>query len=265
MKNEMRLQGIGLVEGTPAGELKVGDITRWNNGFIERVTSVEFSKTGKTVIVGIEYMSYSEVPTGKIVQSERKMRVTRLVNIIGGGNTVIVSDTRFEMVEEVVRSEEAPAEEVTIYSKNDVRIVTTPNGEFALTIGQRFNVDYKDEHGEYFIENMLFMGSGPANDCLLFKNDSGDILHMDPLKVQRVTIPFPFKTEREKKLLEAQSKVDRFERYRDILDKSLSRKGLTDEEREEMILLYNELELFDSKNYYILAKAAHMAIQGGAQ
>lgn len=276
---------------------------------------------------------------------------------------------------------EAPAvKEFTIYRKNDVHIVSAPQGEFALTIGGMFNVDYKDEHGEYFIENLLFMGSGPANDCLLFKNEREDILHMDPLKVQRVTIPFPKehetvfgvfkeepkeevieyrsfpysltyfspfreiavidgnefgyfvrkdehgemeykvmafhsqnssncsqvlayesdceglercinnflskgfqfgvwkmkpqkvrvkvidnKKEREEKLLAAQSKVDRFERYRDILDKSLSRKGLTDEEREEMVLLYNELELSDSRNYYILAKAADTAIKGGAQ
>jgi len=283
-----------------------------------------------------------------------------------------------ENPEEVVQTEEAPAvKEFTIYRKNDVHIVSAPQGEYALTIGGMFNIDYKDEHGEYFIENLLFMGSGPANDCLLFKNEREDILHMDPLKVQRVTIPFPKehetvfgvfkeeeperkvieyrsmswgleyysmfreiavvdgnqfgyflrktesgdmeykvmcfndeieaqqvlayesdceglekcinlfllngfqfgtwemrpqkvrvkvidnKKEREEKLVAAQSKVDRFERYRDLLDKSLSRKGLTDEEREEMFLLYDELELSDGRNYYILAQASHMAMQGG--
>lgn len=162
-------------------------------------------------------------------------------------------ESLFAQTEEVVQSEEAPAvKEFTIYRKNDVHIVSAPQGEYALTIGGKFNVDYKDEHGEYHIENLLFMGSGPANDCLLFKNDREDILHMDPLKVQRVTIPFPFKTEREKQAHETvfgvfndvkkQNKVDLFKRYHELLQKALIPNNITDEEREEMIILYEEVK-----------------------
>lgn len=180
------------------------------------------------------------------------------------GNLYLVSYPE-NMVEEV--AEEAPAvKEFSIYSKNDTHIVTTPNGEYALIIGQTFNVDYKDEHGEYHIENLLFVGSGPANDCLLFKNDRGDILHMDPLKVQRVTIPFPFKTEREKRAHETvfgvfndvkeQNEVDLFKRYHELLMKSLERGALTAEERVEMVDLQEELNLKDRSRLYQLHKAA---------
>ena len=180
----MRLQGIGLVEGTPAGELKVGDITRWNFGGIERITSVEFSKTGKTVVVGIEYMSYSEVPTGKIVQSERTFRASRLVNIIGSGNTVLVSDMRFEVKvyemtvkgQTIVLDEEAPAEEV--------------------------------------------------------------ISHEEKVKADQATIQ--------------QAKIDSFKRYHELLQKALIPNNITDEEREEMIMLYEEVK----GNMYELANLA---------
>lgn len=92
----MTLIGVGHVEGTPAGELKVGDITRWNYGGIERVTSVEFSKTGKTIIIGIEYMDYDN----QVITSERKFRTTRLVNIIGRGNTRLTGKYNFRSEEE---------------------------------------------------------------------------------------------------------------------------------------------------------------------
>ena len=41
MKNEMRLQSIGLVEGTEAGKIQVGDILRWNFGSLSRVVAIE--------------------------------------------------------------------------------------------------------------------------------------------------------------------------------------------------------------------------------
>jgi hypothetical protein len=83
---------------------------------------------------------------------------------------------------------EEAAEKVEIEQINDTAIVTTPNGPFAVIIGKKFNIDYKDEHGDYYLEDLLFLGCGPAKDCLLFRNDRGDILHMEPQKVQRVTI-----------------------------------------------------------------------------
>ncbi|MFA2595259.1 hypothetical protein ABR772_25725 [Bacillus cereus] len=96
MKETMTLIGVGTVLGTPAGELKVGDITRWNYGGIERITSIEFSKTGKTIIVGIEYMDYDN----QVITSERKFRTTRLVNIIGRGNTKLTGKYNFRSEEE---------------------------------------------------------------------------------------------------------------------------------------------------------------------
>ena len=104
MENQMRLQGIGMVQGTAAGEIKVGDVLRWNFGGISRVTAIEFTKTGKTIICQVECMNRK----GEIETYERKMRTNRLVNIIGSGNTVLKSEYSFEIVEEVA----APVEEV---------------------------------------------------------------------------------------------------------------------------------------------------------
>lgn len=108
MKNEMRLQGIGLVEGTPAGELKVGDIIRWNYGSIGRVISVQLSATGKTIEVTTEYYH-----NGKTDTYTWKRRSSSLVNIIGGGNTVLTSEYAFEVVTEETPSQEEEATEKT--------------------------------------------------------------------------------------------------------------------------------------------------------
>jgi hypothetical protein len=104
----MRLQGIGMVEGTEAGNLKVGDITRWNNGGLEKITSIELSKTGKTIICGIEYMGYF----GEMVQSERKMRTTREVSIVASGNTILTGQYTFEQIEEAVEEVVEAVEEI---------------------------------------------------------------------------------------------------------------------------------------------------------
>jgi hypothetical protein len=104
---EMRLQGIGMVAAVEAGTIKVGDILRWNFGGLERVTSVDFTKTGKTIIVGIEYINHK----GEVVQSERKMRITRGVNIIASGETELTGEKTFKVLEPVAEKVD-PKEEV---------------------------------------------------------------------------------------------------------------------------------------------------------
>jgi hypothetical protein len=143
MKNEMRLQGIGLVEGTAAGSLKVGDVTRWNNGGLERITSVELSKTGKTIIVEIEY--YSNV-LNEMVQAERKFRVTRLVNVIAS----------YEMIEEETEAAEADHAEI----KQSVH-----------EISYRFT-----DHGGY-VEVMLFV-EDVANEMVLVAQKEAEFKNM---------------------------------------------------------------------------------------
>lgn len=65
------LQGVGEVPAIPAGELKVGDVTRWNFGQTETILSIEPSKSGKTFVAQIE------TPSGW--QGTRRLSVTRLV------------------------------------------------------------------------------------------------------------------------------------------------------------------------------------------
>ena len=74
----IKLQGIGERPAVRAKDLKVGDVTIWNFGGCETVKSVTPSKTGKTVVVGIEYKDRY----GAATESERKFRADRLVGIL---------------------------------------------------------------------------------------------------------------------------------------------------------------------------------------
>ena len=49
-KNAMQLQGIGWVEGTPAGEIKPGAILGWNYGYTSTVLKV-VKETAKSIVV----------------------------------------------------------------------------------------------------------------------------------------------------------------------------------------------------------------------
>lgn len=73
----IHLQQIGKTKATEAKNLKVGDVTVWNGGATEKITSVEFTKTKKTVLVGIEYINYF----GELVKSARRLGAERLVGI----------------------------------------------------------------------------------------------------------------------------------------------------------------------------------------
>lgn len=70
--NAMRLQGIGVVQGTPAGELKPGDVIMWNFGYKSVVVEL-LKETAKTVTIR------SEVDG---TYYERKMGKTRLVCVL---------------------------------------------------------------------------------------------------------------------------------------------------------------------------------------
>ena len=68
-KNSMRLQGIGIVLGVPASEIKEGDFLIWNFGYTSEVTKI-LKETEKTVTLEI-------IESGKIY--ERKLNKTRIV------------------------------------------------------------------------------------------------------------------------------------------------------------------------------------------
>lgn len=75
-KNTTYLQGFGHVEGTPAGELKVGNTLVWNNGAFSTVVEI-VKETPKTIIILEEYPD-SISTTGKST-FERKLLKTRIV------------------------------------------------------------------------------------------------------------------------------------------------------------------------------------------
>ena len=68
-KNSMRLQGIGIVLGVPASEIKEGDFLIWNFGYTSEVTKI-LKETAKTVTLEI-------IESGK--RYERKLNKTRIV------------------------------------------------------------------------------------------------------------------------------------------------------------------------------------------
>lgn len=68
-KNSMRLQGIGIVLGVPASEIKEGDFLVWNFGHTSEVTKI-LKETAKTVTLEV-------IESGK--KYERKLTKTRIV------------------------------------------------------------------------------------------------------------------------------------------------------------------------------------------
>lgn len=75
-KNTTYLQGFGHVEGTPAGELKIGSTMVWNNGTPSTVVAI-VKETEKTITVLEQYEdSYSETGFGRY---ERKLLKSRIV------------------------------------------------------------------------------------------------------------------------------------------------------------------------------------------
>ena len=75
-KNAMRLQSIGLVLGTPAGELKEGDTLMWNFGETSTVSKIT-KQTDKTIWIEELY------ETGdKEALYSRRLKKTRLVCIL---------------------------------------------------------------------------------------------------------------------------------------------------------------------------------------
>lgn len=70
--NEMRLQSIGIVQGTPAGEIKKGDTLCWNFGETSIVVDI-LRQTEKTIFVK------TKTKNGNLY--ERKFLKTRLVCI----------------------------------------------------------------------------------------------------------------------------------------------------------------------------------------
>lgn len=71
-KNAMRLQGIGLVLGTPAQKIKKGDFLLWNFGYKSEVKEI-IKETEKTITISI-------LSKGGLY--ERKLYKNRLVCIL---------------------------------------------------------------------------------------------------------------------------------------------------------------------------------------
>jgi len=83
MKDLIRLQSIGLVKGTPASEIKIGDVLVWNFGHTSTVKEVKKNKTGNTL-----HLTTISGSDGK--EYERKIRVSTLVCIAKNGKIEMV-------------------------------------------------------------------------------------------------------------------------------------------------------------------------------
>lgn len=70
----MRLIQVGLVVGTPANEIKAGDLLMWNYGHTSQVNSI-IKETAKTLIISV-----TETKSQKIF--ERKLHKSRLVCLL---------------------------------------------------------------------------------------------------------------------------------------------------------------------------------------
>lgn len=86
MSDKMRLQGIGVVKGTQASEIKIGDTLMWNYGGTSTVETIKYSKTGKTIVITEKWYNASKK---EFQTSERKMTTSRLVCILKDGKFTI--------------------------------------------------------------------------------------------------------------------------------------------------------------------------------
>lgn len=105
----IRLQGIGVVDGIKAKNIKIGDELVWNFGGTSKVLSIEFSKTGKTLTIITEYVNYS----GELETFERRLNAERIVAVRELNPVEEVEVEEIEEAEEVeVEEVDAVAEEV---------------------------------------------------------------------------------------------------------------------------------------------------------
>lgn len=65
--HSVQLQGIGKVQGKPASELKVGDVTVWNYGYLETIQTVELR--GKSVYVTLLCQKTQKTFERRLLQS----------------------------------------------------------------------------------------------------------------------------------------------------------------------------------------------------
>lgn len=72
--HSVQLQGIGRVHGKPASELKVGDVTVWNYGYLETIQTLEVR--GKSVYVTLLCNKTKKIGSRRFLQS-RIVAVTR--------------------------------------------------------------------------------------------------------------------------------------------------------------------------------------------
>jgi hypothetical protein len=84
------------------------------------------------------------------------------------------------------------APEVTMEDHNNITLVTTSQAQFALIIGKRYTVHYKDVQGEYELANVLYLGYSVEKDLLFFGISFEEILHTDPLKITALWIDLQF-------------------------------------------------------------------------
>ena len=70
----IQLQSVGRVPATVAKNIVVGSKLMWNFGYVNEVIQVEYSKTGKTMVIT------EKTPEGK--EYKRRLGINRLVAII---------------------------------------------------------------------------------------------------------------------------------------------------------------------------------------
>jgi hypothetical protein len=85
-------------------------------------------------------------------------------------------------------SDRNTAPEVELKNKNNVTLVMTPQAHFSLILGRKYTIEYKDAHGEYELKDLAFLGHSIDSKQLFFGDSFENILHLEPLKIQRILV-----------------------------------------------------------------------------
>lgn len=75
-KNSMRLQSVGVVLGTPAGDIKSGDFLMWNFGSVYTVNKI-LKETAKKIVISTSPENSDKVYKQRLKKDRLVCRLTK--------------------------------------------------------------------------------------------------------------------------------------------------------------------------------------------
>lgn len=181
---------IAEIKGYLEGWILNGQIpTGKTVSYIWKGKDIGASEMKYTFLQGLDFENQIVV-FGKSERDAWNQLYRRLYDISERNEAVEVVKDLADNAIEFSKRNVSPA--VAMEDRHNITLVTTPQAQFALIIGKMYTVHYKDEHGEYELANVLYLGHSVEKDLLFFGTSFEEILHTDPLKITALWIDLQF-------------------------------------------------------------------------